>query len=238
MLAVAICDDEILDSCNLAGIIKDILDDMEVTYTIKQFQQGQDLLNAIENFDIIFLDILMCDINGMKTAQILRKKQFDKIIVFVSSSREYVMDAFEVEAFHYLTKPVDRIKLENTIKRALSRLEHITEEFIIINKERQNKKIRLSDIYYFEIRGRIISVHSKNGTFDYYGQISALEHDLRDKGFFRCHKSFVVNLKYADTYNHKEVTLDNGEKIMIAQRRYDAFCREILEYMKKIGGSI
>ena len=148
------------------------------------------------------------------------------------------MDAFEVEAFHYLIKPVDRIKLENTIKRALVKLECTSEDFIIINKERQNKKIPLSDIYYFEIRGRVVSVHSKNGIFDYYGQISALEHDLKDKGFFRCHKSFLIHLKYVDTYNHEEVMLDNGAKIAIAKRRYKAFCLETLEYMKKVGGSI
>ena len=238
MIAVAVCDDEIIDGCNLVRAIKDILNDMEVAYTVRLFQAGRDLLKAIEKFDIVFLDIMMGDMDGMTTAQMLRKSSFDKMIVFISSSRKYVMDAFEVEAFHYLIKPVDRIKLEHTIKRALMKLECTLDDFIIINKEHQNKKIQLSDIYYFEIRGRVVSVHSKNGIFDYYGQMSALEHDLKDKGFFRCHKSFLINLKYADTYNHEEVMLDNGEKITIAKRRYKAFCLETLEYMKKVGGGV
>ena len=74
MIAVAVCDDEIMDGCNLVRTIKDILDNMEVAYTVKLFQTGMDLLKAIEKFDIIFLDIMMKGIDGMETAQFLREK--------------------------------------------------------------------------------------------------------------------------------------------------------------------
>ena len=67
-------------------------------------------------------------------------------------------------------------------------------------------------------------------------QIHVLEQNLRNKGFFRCHKSYLINLKYVDVYNKQEVILDNGEQITIAKRRYAEFCREILAYMRKNGG--
>ena len=236
MLAVAICDDAILDCCSLEREIKDILEDMGVPYTIKQFHQGEDLLKAVEGFDIIFLDIMMRGLDGMRTARLLRKSSFDRMIVFVSSSRKFVMEAFEVEAFHYLTKPVDRLKLENTLKRACSKSERSLEEFIIISKDRQNKKIWLKDIFYFEVRGRIVYVHSRNGIFDYYGQIGELERNLSSRGFFRCHKSFLINLSCVDTYDHEAVTLDNGERIVIAKRRYEAFGSKFLDHVKENGG--
>lgn len=236
MLSIAVCDDEMLTCCNMARDIKGILEEMKIACIIRQFYNGEQLLQAAENFDIIFLDIMMVGMNGMRTAQLLREKAFQNILVFVSSSREYVFDAYDVEAFYYLTKPVDIKKLKNILNRAVVKLAQDSEEFIIINKGRQNKKLLLKDIYYFEIKGRVVFVHSVGGIFDYYEQISILEQNLRNKGFFRCHKSYLVNLKHVDTYNREELMLENGEKIIIAKRRYEDFCKDILEFMKKSGG--
>lgn len=238
MLSIAVCDDDILDCCNIAGNIKKIAGEIDISCIVREFHSGQEMLKAIENFDIIFLDILMYGMDGMKTARILRDKAFHKIIIFISSSREYVFEAYDVEAFYYLVKPVDNYKLKNVLRRAAEKLEQHTDEFIIINKERRRKKLCLEDIYYFEIKGRIISVYCAEGVLDYYEQIGNLERKLNRKGFFRCHKSFLVNLSHVDSYNRQELLLDNGKKIMIAKRRYEAFCREILEFMKKGGGSI
>lgn len=81
-----------------------------------------------------------------------------------------------------------------------------------------------------------IDVHEELGIFTYYEQIGILEKQLRGKDFFRCHKSYLINLKHVEGYNRQEAILDNGERIMIAKRRYDGFCQEILAYMRKSGG--
>lgn len=172
----------------------------------------------------------------MKTAQIVRKKSYDKLLVFMSASRDYVFDAYDVEAFQYLVKPIEEQKLKNVLQKAVRKTEKRSQAFIIISRERQNKKLFLDDIYYFEIRGRMIDVHGVSGVFSYYGQIGALEQELREKGFFRCHKSYLINLKYVDVYNRQELVLDNGERIAIAKRRYEAFSGEFLRYMRKKGG--
>ena len=220
----------------MSGKIKNILEDMKIPCIIRQFYNGQELLQASESFDIVFLDIMMCGLDGMKTAQIFREKASDKILIFVSSSREYVFDAYDVEAFQYLLKPVNDKKLKNVLQKATLKIENHSQEFIIVSKERQKKKLFLDDIYYFEIKGRIIDVHGTEGIFSYYGQIGELEEKLMDKGFFRCHKSYLINLKCVDGYNRQEVMLENGENIVIAKRRYEAFCQEILRVMRKSGG--
>ena len=104
MLSIAVCDDEVVECCNMARKIKDILEEMKIPCIVRQFWSGEKLLQALEGFDIVFLDIIMRDLDGMKTAQIFRKKAFDKILIFVSSSREYVFEAYDVEAFQYLLK--------------------------------------------------------------------------------------------------------------------------------------
>lgn len=238
MLSIAVCDDEVMECCNMAKRIKVIMEEMKIPHMIRQFQSGRELLGALENFDIVFLDIMMQDLDGMKTARIFREKASDMILIFVSSSREYVFEAYDVEAFQYMLKPVDGRKLKRVLQKAVLKTESRSQEFIIVSRERQKKKIFLDDIYYFEIKGRVVEVHGPEGIFTYYGQIGELEDKLRDKGFFRCHKSYLVNLKYADGYNRQEVILENGEKIVIAKRRYDRFIQEMLEVMRKNGGII
>ncbi len=236
MLSIAICDDEVIECCSMAGKIKEILEEMKIQCIIRQFRSGRELLQALESFDIVFLDIIMSDLDGMKTAQLFRERAFDKILIFMSSSREFVFDAYDVEAFQYLLKPVDDKKLKNVLQKAILKTESRSQEFIVVSRERQKKKLFLDDIYYFEIRGRIVDVHGAEGIFTYYEQIGELENKLRDKGFFRCHKSCLINLRYVDGYNRQDVILDNGEKIMIAKRRYEEFCREILKFMRDNGG--
>lgn len=238
MLSIAVCDDEVIECSNMAKRIKGIMEEMKIPCIIRQFQSGRELLKALESFDIIFLDIIMQDLDGMKTAQIFRKKLFDKILIFVSSSREYVFDAYDVEAFQYLLKPIDEKKLKKVLQKAVFKVENHSQEFIIVSRERQKKKLFLDDIYYFEIKGRIINIHGTDGIFTYYGQIGVLENSLQEKGFFRCHKSYLINLRYVDVYNRQEIILDNGERIVVAKRRYEEFCKEILGYMRKNGGII
>lgn len=238
MLSIAVCDDEIMDCCKIAGKVKEILKDMKIPCMIQQFCSGQELLKSSDNFDIIFLDIIMGGLDGMRTAQICRKKAFDKVLIFISASRKYVFEAYDVEAFQYLLKPVDEAKLKRALEKAVRKMEKRPQEFIIVSRERQNKKLFLDTIQYFEIRGRRIDVHEAGGIFTYYEQIGVLEKTLMEKGFFRCHKSYLINLKHVDGYNRQEVILDNGERIVIAKRRYEAFCREILKYMREHGGVV
>lgn len=238
MLWIAVCDDEVTECNKIAKKIGEILTEMKVPCTVRQFYSGRELLRSPEAFDMIFLDIIMVGLDGMRTAQIIREKAYDKLLVFISASRDYVFDAYDVEAFQYLVKPIEDKKLKNVLQKAVGKTKERSQAFIIVSRDRQKKKIFLDDIYYFEIRGRMIDVHETGGVFSYYGQIGMLEKELKGKKFFRCHKSYLINLKYVDVYNRQEAVLENGERIAIAKRRYEAFCGEILAYMRGKGGIV
>ncbi len=236
MLSIAVCDDEIIECAGMAEKIRGTLEEMKVPCFLRQFNSGEELLQSEEDFDIVFLDIMMDGLDGMKTAKRIRKKDSCRLLVFISASRDYVFDAYDVEAFWYLVKPVEREKLKQVLKKALLKTEAASPDFILVNKGRQKQKIFLRDILYFEIMGRLIDIHKIGGTSDYYGKIGILEEELREKGFFRCHKSYLVHLKYVKGYNRQEAVLDNGEKIPVSKRRYEEFCKALLSYMKKSGG--
>lgn len=236
MLSIAVCDDEVLQCCALSQKIQEILDELNVPCILHRFYSGNALLKETGHFDILFLDILMQDPDGLETARIFRQRSSDQILIFISSSREYVWDAYDVEAFHYLPKPVNDEKLKAVLQKAVQKASKGPREYMIIRREHRQQKIFLDDICYFEIRGRIIDVHGTDGCFTYYEQIRVLEDRLQNKGFFRCHKSYLVNLNYVDSYSRQELFLDNKERIPIAKRRYDDFCRELLACMRTNGG--
>lgn len=237
MLSIAVCDDEVLECCNLSKKIRRILTELHVPFIVRQFTSGQELLKCSEKFDILFLDIIMDDLDGIKIGKMCQERDFANILVFVSSSRKYVFDAYDVEAYHYLVKPIEDEKLRMVLQRALKKINTHSQGFLVVNQERTKKKLFLEDVYYFEVRGRIIYAHGADGiTATFYEQISILENTLREKGFSRCHKSYLINIKYMDAYNRQSVVLENGEHIMIAKRRYPAFCDDILFYMRKNGG--
>ena len=81
----------------------------------------------------------------------------------------------------------------------------------------------MKDILYIESIGRIAKIHCNEGTLETYEQIGILADKLSDKSFFRCHKCFLVNLDYVDSFDKTEVRLENGERIMLAKRRYEDF---------------
>lgn len=238
MLSIAVCDDEIIECSDITQRIKAILEEMKTPHIIRQFNSGRELLHSQGDFDIVFLDIIMQDLDGMKTAELFRKKSSSKILIFLTSSRDYVFDAYDVEAFRYLLKPVSDEKLKAVLQRAMNKIKDHPKEFLIIQKEREKLKFFLEDIYYFEVRGRMIDIHGKKGVYSYYDKISTLEMSLREKGFFRCHKSYLINLQYVETYNRQEAMLENGERIMIARRRYEEFCNTLLVYMRDWGGIV
>ena len=135
MLWIAVCDDEVIECSKLAGKIRKILEEMNVSCTIRQFYSGRELLRSLETFDLIFLDIIMDGLDGMRTAQLVRERAFDKLLVFISASRDYVFDAYDVEAFQYLLKPIEDKKLKKVLQKAIQKTERRRSEERRVGKE-------------------------------------------------------------------------------------------------------
>jgi len=237
LLLIAVCDDMPVECANIARQIETILKQSDTDFVIKKFFGAQELIQSRESFDIVFLDIKMPEISGMELAKEMRKQGRLSLIIFITSASEYVFDAFDVEAFQYLLKPIQTDKLKNVLEKATKRIQiDDNTDFLIISANRQIQKVFLKDILYIESIGRIAIIHCNGGTLEAYEQIGVLEDKLSDKSFFRCHKCFLVNLNYVDAFNKTEVQLENGEKIMLAKRRYEDFQKRILSHMKIKGG--
>ena len=236
MIKFAICDDEPLMAQELAGHLADYMKENLITaYSVSSFSDGRALLDAIDRFDVIFLDIQMEHPDGMETAKLLRRRGDHSLLVFVTVLKELVFDAFQVEAYDYLLKPLDRARFKQTMERVLRSLDRKTAEDIVIQRGTGCEVVLLSDIVYCEVLGRKIYLHKHDGTVsDYYDKLEDLERRV-DGRFFKCHRSFLVNLDYVRGCQDGQVLLAQGERIPASRLRERELTRALLRYMKERG---
>lgn len=235
-LFIAICDDNIVECTRLSQKIQKMLSAREIEAVMMDFYSGQALSAYRQNFDILFLDIKMAVMDGLETAKILKERGQEFILIFITSAEEYVYDAFDLEAFQYLVKPVNDEKLERVLFAAVNKRRKSKENFLIFSRNRQVSKVNLDDVLYFEITGRITRIHFKDRCADYYEKISDLERKLSALDFFRCHKSYLVNLNFVREFTKTEIIMENGERLLLSRRRSQDFSRAFLSCLKRQGG--
>ena len=236
MIKFAICDDEPLMAQALAGHLADYMKEKSMTaYSVSNFSDGRTLLESAGSFDVIFLDIQMEQPDGMETARLLRRRGDHSLLVFVTVLKELVFDAFQVEAYDYLLKPLDSARFKQTMDRVLRSLEQRTAGDIVIQRGTGCEVVLLSDIVYCEVLGRKIYLHKSDGTVsDYYDKLEDLERRV-DGRFFKCHRSYLVNLDYVRGCQDGQVLLFQGERIPASRLRERELTQALLRYMKERG---
>ena len=184
--------------------------------------------------DILFLDIQMRGMDGMETARKLRADKFRGFLIFTTVLKEMVFQSFQVQAYDYLVKPVDEKQFENTMERCLSSMQNAGEDILLVQKGYEGRIIRKSEIVFCEIIDRKIYLNLASGeVVDYYERIENLETKLDDR-FFRCHRSYLINLKHLKGYKNGSAYMDNGREIPVSRLRSREFSGVVLRYMKNI----
>ncbi|MDE7260796.1 MAG: LytTR family DNA-binding domain-containing protein, partial [Oscillospiraceae bacterium] len=190
-------------------------------------------LESGHGFDVVFLDIRMEQPDGMETARLLRRRNSGSLLIFVTVLRECVFDAFAVDAFDYLVKPLDGSRFRQAMDRALKTLEQRAAKSLVIQRGAACEVVPLAQIEYCEVQGRKIYIHQSGGAvIDYYDRLEALERRL-DGRFFRCHRSYLVNLAYIRGYGGGLVTLAKGGTVPVSRTRGRELTLALLRYMKE-----
>lgn len=234
MIKFAVCDDEpfMIDEIS-TFIAKYMNDNPMISYHISHFQNGQSLLESHNDFDLTFLDIQMEQPDGMITAKRLRQQGNRSLLVFVTVLKECVFDAFEVQAYDYLIKPLDNNHFKRTMDRAMEYLKQKMSKNLVVKRSNSCEVISLSKIIYFEVIGRKIFIHQNNGTvIDYYDRLNELEKQV-DKRFFRCHRSYLVNLDYVHSYSLGQIILPQGNIVPVSRLREKDFHKALLYHMRE-----
>ena len=234
MIRVGICDDEHYMSDTIRAMVSDFFRNKNIEIIILQFLSGEELLKYDKQIDILFLDIQMKGIDGMETARKLRRRKFKGYLIFITVLREMVFQSFEVQPYDYLVKPIKEPYFETMMERLLGSMKNASEENLLIQKGYESRIIPIEDIVFCEIIDRKIYLHlASSEVIDYYDRIENLETKL-DSHFFRCHRSYLINLKHLKGYKNGTACMDNGKEVPVSRLRSREFSDVVLQYMKNI----
>ena len=234
LIRIAICDDEKHMSDHIRVMALDFFRKKNREISLRMFSSGEELLIYNGQIDILFLDIQMKDMDGMETARKLRADQFRGFLVFITILKEMVFQSFEVQAYDYLVKPVDKKQFEKTMDRLYASMQNASEDSLLVQKGYEGRIIPKDEIVFCEIIDRKIYLNLASGeVVDYYERIENLETKL-DNRFYRCHRSYLINLKHLKGYKNGTACMDNGKEIPVSRLRSKEFSGVVLQYMKNI----
>ena len=233
MIEIAICEDAAEDSALLTVFIKEEMELLHQKFRIDCFSGGEALLAAIENgagYHLLLLDIYMKQINGVETAKAARRP--DVCLAFLTSSREYALDAFSLDALHYLVKPFGRADIRLLLRRFFARTQRPMELFEIHSDFKtysfpllQTEKIQSSrkgvDVY---LKGQDIPQHIPLS-------FARLEEQLDPQHFLRISRGLIVHMSFIRCIDGDTCRFRDGTESLISRREKAEVRRKYNDYL-------
>ena len=218
-LSIAICEDEKFYKDTLSEYIHTILHKEDIEYELSIYSSGKEFFDNIDKkVDILFLDICLVNESGMDIARKIRNLNSKTEIIFTTSMQDYVYEAYEVNAFRYILKPVKYDLLKKYLKDCISEI--LSKNNMISIKSNKNTLVlSINEILYIEVIRKIIIIYTSDGKHEIEISLKKVEEQLLNYGFFRCHKSYLVNLKAIKEIKDKCIIIDEHE-VPVSRSKY------------------
>ena len=233
-MRLAIVDDEGVYRSQIANLIDSVCGREDVSCFL--YSDGSELIRSFESgfrLDAIFLDIEMKDVDGMTAAKKVREYSKDIPIIFLTSHTEMAMDGYEVEAFRFLSKPVNEVKLRETLADLEKKLK--VDEKIVLHKDGEEIINSVSDLIYVEASNNDVRFCFKGSAVELRMKFAdALKKvDEVSADFYKIHRSYYVNLAHVKKLSANEVILDNKETLPVARSAASEAKAKLLEYIRR-----
>ena len=216
---VALCEDEEVFAAAHEKACRDIFHKLNIEHELTTFHSGEDFFDVFETrrtrYDLIVLDIMMDGMNGIQLARKIREKDKTVCIIFLTSNRDFALEGYDVNALHYLLKPLDINAFEQLIKTAYKK--KFQDNFIVIKTGGLHLRILINDIICLETKGRRVEITLANDTVYYSGKLTDLLSKLPSDRFVRCHQAFAVNVKNIRELGRQDAIAVSGKKIPVSR---------------------
>lgn len=232
MIKIAIVEDDLNDRSHLADFIQRYSKEKNsYSFDVKEYQNPNEFLKEYScNFDLIFLDIKMPGMNGMDLAKIIREKDKEVILFFITSLAQYAINGYEVEALDFVVKPIEYPEFVLKFSKAISRLNLGEDESILLTFNRDSIKVALKDIEYIESFGHSIIYHVNGEEYKSSGTLKSVEAKINNKSFVKCNSGYLVNLKRVTSITDSYCVIGDN-KLLISRPKKKEFKQAFLDYI-------
>lgn len=227
---IAICDDEQNQIEHITSVVSAWSIQNGYNCDIHTFASAEAFLFEYEDdhaYDILLLDVEMKNVTGIELAKRLRKDNSRAEIIFVTSHFEFVSEGYEVDALHYLVKPISEDKLMQVLSKAAEKLA-VEPPSVVIYCDGVTVKLFEYEILYIESLLHYIIIYTKDNEYKIKESISDFEHKLSDD-FYRVHRSYLVSLKYITRISRTSVHIGKTE-LPLSRGKYDDINRAFIEH--------
>lgn len=231
MLHIAICDDEQKFVDHLTGLIRQYAAETSEEIKVTPYYDGLELIEKYDpTIDLIFLDIQMKIINGLRTAERVRQMDEKVGIIFLTTLTQYGLEGYKYHAANYIIKPIKYVRLRDELNQFLARSRLDDSPSLVVKNDSGRYKIFLKNLRYIETFNRNLLFHTEQENILCYKSMKEIEQELKGQGFARSHSSYLVNLFYVKGVQKLEIRLITGEILPISQPKRKQFMEELTEY--------
>lgn len=231
-MRILICDDEELYVNDIYRNILNFFNERKIKIKVDTFFNSCFVNENVVSYDIAFLDIEMQPVNGIETAANLREKNPNIILFFITAYSQYLDAAFDLNAFRYLSKPLNIKRLFEGLTKALKKID-VTDKRIVVEENNTKRIIKTSEIIMVEIDGKFTRITTLNGIWQSKNNISYWKENLSMSFFYQTHKSFIINTNYITDYSKDTVTLCGKYKAMISHSNQSDFKKYIMALIER-----
>ena len=220
-VAIAVCDDEPAARELITHMTREILKRENVPCKIKVFDSGVALFDAIgagADFQILLLDVMMANLDGMALAARLRSLGHQTAIIFISAYHEKALEGYEVSAARFIGKPINPDKMREALLYCVGAIEK--DRTIILPTPAGAHRLTVKEIYYAETWGRGIRVTYRGGRIESSTAISRLQEMLADPRFVFCHRAYLINMDHVRALRYGEADMADGSTVPVSKHRY------------------
>ncbi len=234
-LNIAVCDDCEEDSAELSEQILALCEEKEISAQIYIFRSGEELLasNVTPSLNIIFMDIYMDGISGIETVRNLPMSDNCRV-VFITISTDHAVEAFGLNAAHYLVKPVTRASVSEALERCVRQISRVSESVLEIRSGNVTVPIPTDKIVYIEVMDKFCAIHTDDNTFKVWVSLGTLYDQLDNGLFMRAQQSYVVNMSAIEKFSYDSVTIRGGKKIALSRKNRAELKEQYQLYLFKL----
>ena len=235
MINVAIVEDTLKDAETLKDYTRRAVEMVNETCEISVFNNAVDFLDGYRgNFDIVFMDIELPDINGMDAAKKLRLLDESVVLIFVTNMAQFAVGGYAVDAMDFMVKPVSYENVCIKISRAIKKIEGKREEKLVLPGKSGVTVIMIPQIRYVEIMNHRLTFFTTQGDVAAVGSLSKIEEKLLRFNFSRCNNYSLVNLNFVTKVEDYTVWLGK-EMLTVSRARKRPFLKDLADFL---GGGV
>ncbi len=234
-MRISIIEDEKVHRDLLVSYIDEWKISNRIETDVRQYESAEQFLfdyDVDNNFDVLFIDIQMSGMNGVELSKLIREKDKNIVIIFTTGILDYIQEGYEVEAMHYLLKPLNKEKVHHCLERVEKRKNK--DSFVLVHMDDETIKMNIEEINYIEARAHRCVVGKSNGeTLEIKESITEMESLLEGEEFIKCHRSYLCRIGSVYKIDKTDIYFDNGSNIPVSRRMYTLVNKAFIKYFRR-----